>query len=269
MAERRLNTTRFAVTGTGLEDGEELMEPSMSTEELRRAINPITWYHRIDLGGGVVTGGYDVRRRLRELKLPNLAGKTVLDIGAWDGAYSFAAERLGASRVLATDHFAWGAATWTSKDGFNLARQALGSKVEDLDIDPVDLSAEQVGTFDVVLFLGVLYHLENPMQVLERVFDVTGELAVLETEVDMLWSRRAAAAVYEGSELNRDATNWWGPNPRAVIAMLRSVGFRRAVVVSRHRLPYIAGRAAYLRLKRGNRFLHGLRRDRVVFHAWR
>jgi tRNA (mo5U34)-methyltransferase len=132
----------------------------------------------------------------------------------------------------------------------------------------VDLSAERVGTFDVVFFLGVLYHLKNPLQVLERVRDVSGDLVVLETEVDMLWSRRAAAAFYRDTELYQDPTNWWGPNPRAVLAMLRSAGFARAAVVTRHRLPYIAGRALYLRVRKGNRLLHGLRRDRVVFHAW-
>jgi tRNA (mo5U34)-methyltransferase len=241
-----------------------------SAEELRQAVQQIRWYHQIDLGHGIVTGGYDTRRRLKHLGLPDsLVGKTVLDVGAWDGAYSFEAERRGAVRVLATDHFAWGGADSTSKAGFELARRALASRVEDLDIDPTELSAARVGTFDVVLFLGVLYHLRNPMAALERVFDVTGDLLVVETEVDMLWSRRAAAAFYADDELNRDPTNWWGPNPRAVLGMLKAVGFSRVALVHRHHLPYIAGRAAYLKVRRGSRLLHGLRRDRAVFHAWR
>ncbi|MCU1460938.1 MAG: hypothetical protein JWO37_1013 [Acidimicrobiales bacterium] len=85
---------------------DETVPLGMSPDELRQVAESIKWYHQIDLGQGVVTDGYDTRRRLQELKLPDLHGKSVLDIGAWDGAYSFAAERLGASRVLATDHFA-------------------------------------------------------------------------------------------------------------------------------------------------------------------
>jgi tRNA (mo5U34)-methyltransferase len=246
----------------------------LTAEELRAAADEIGWFHRIDLGQGVVTKGtYDPRERLRELRLPSsLVGKSVLDIGAWDGFYSFELEKRGASRVLATDSYSWSGPGWGTKDGFELARKALGSKVEDLDIDVMDLSADKVGgRFDVVLFLGVLYHLRHPMQALERVYDVTGELLVLETEVDLLWVRRPAAAFYPGAELSGDHTNWWGPNPAAVMGMLKAVGFRRAEVATRHSVPRIAARAARHRLKRrwGNKFFHVLQTDRVVFHAWR
>ena len=44
-------------------------------------------------------------------------GRTVLDVGAWDGFYAFEAERRGASRVLATDHFCWSGPGWGTKDG--------------------------------------------------------------------------------------------------------------------------------------------------------
>ena len=73
---------------------------------------------------------------------------TVLDIGAWDGFFSFECERRGASRVVAADYYSWHDAGWGTKAGFQLAREALQSRVEDVDIDVMDLSPERIGTFD-------------------------------------------------------------------------------------------------------------------------
>jgi len=204
-------------------------------DALRREVNAIKWWHAIDLGHGVVTPGPDpTAARLRELQIPSdLAGLSVLDIGAWDGFFSFEAERRGAARVLATDSFCWGQGGWGTKAGFDLARRALNSRVEDLAIDPLDLSPDRVGTFDLVLFLGVLYHMRHPLLALERVFSVTRDLLILNTQVDFMAIDRPAIAFYQGSELNNDPTNWCGPNPAAVIAMLHAVGFRDVRVISR------------------------------------
>src|SRR5512145_1659634 len=130
---------------------------SRDPQTLRAEVEKIKWWHPIDLGRGVVTPGIDVTpARLAEIRMPDdLTGRTVLDIGAWDGFFSFEAERRGASRVLATDSFCWDGGGWGSKKGFELARRALGSRVEDKWIEVVDLSPETVGVFDVVLFLGI------------------------------------------------------------------------------------------------------------------
>ncbi len=135
----------------------------------------------------------------------------MLDIGAWDGFFSFEAERRGAARVVAADYYSWHGGGWGSKAGFELARTALGSKVEDVDIDVMDLSPERVGVFDVVFFLGVLYHLRHPLLALERIASVTRKMLMLETVVDMVGIDRPAAAFYAGRELNNDPTNWWAP----------------------------------------------------------
>ncbi len=197
----------------------------MRPAELRAAVQSIPWAHRIDLGNGIVTPGeWDTTEGLRRLRMPeDLAGRTVLDVGCWDGFYSFEAERRGAKRVLATDSFVWRSGR---KQGFLLAREALGSRVEDQEIDVLDLSPEQVGTFDVVLFLGVLYHMRHPMLALERVASVTGRLLIVETVIDLLWVPAKALAFYPGSELGEDPTNWFGPTPAALEAMLRAVGFK-------------------------------------------
>src|SRR5207249_7566729 len=130
---------------------------------------------------------------------------------------------------LATDSFSWGQGGFATKAGFILARKVLNSKVEDMDIDVLDLSPERVGLFDVVLFLGVLYHMRHPLLALERVFSVTGKQLILETHVERLGATRPVMVFYPGSELNQDPTNWWGPNPAAVEAMLKTVGFRKVV----------------------------------------
>jgi tRNA (mo5U34)-methyltransferase len=245
---------------------------------LRDRVAAIRWFHSIELAPGLITPGADrTAERLDILELPaDLSGKTVLDIGAWDGFFSFEAERRGAARVVAADSFAWSGANWSTKEGFELAREALGSSVEDVDIDVMDLSPGAVGTFDVVLLLGVLYHLRHPLLALERVASVTGRQLILETHVDLLWTRRPAAAFYAGQELGWDPTNWWGPNPEAVVAMLRDVGFRQVLVVTpdawTYRLARIAARAA-----RQLRFLarHRVRpperpaQGRAVFHAFK
>ena len=201
---------------------------------LRSQADALRWYHTIDLGQGVVTRGVDdTPLRLGRIDFPrSLDGRTVLDIGAWDGFFSFEAERRGASRVVAADHYSWDGGGWGSKAGFDLARTTLGSRVEDVDLDVMDLSPARIGTFDVVLFLGVLYHLPHPLLALERVASVTRDLLILETVVDMVGLRRPAAAFYPDRELNGDPTNWWGPNHAAVVGMLRSVGFDRVDVIT-------------------------------------
>jgi tRNA (mo5U34)-methyltransferase len=240
------------------------------SEELRSRIASVRWYHTIDLGNGAVTPGIDdTPQRLNRIRLPqSLAGQTVLDVGAWDGFFSFEAERRGAARVVATDHFSWNGSGWGTKAGFQLARQTLGSRVEDLDIDVMDLSPERVGRYDVVLFLGVLYHLRHPLLALERVASVTRHLLVLETVVDLVGVRRPAMAFYPDTELNKDPTNWWGPNVPAVHGMLRSVGFQHVETITPQRSAgYRAARALVHRLKGKNAMAAAFRQDRAVFHA--
>jgi len=241
--------------------------------DLRARVAALPWYHQIDLAPGVRTPGVnDPSESLPRLGLPaDLSGKTVLDIGAWDGAWSFEAERRGAQRVLATDSYSWTGAGWGTKAAFELAREALGSAVEDQTIDVFDLSPETVGMFDVVLFLGVLYHVKDPMGALEHVASVTAGRAIIETEVDLMLLRRPAAAFYPSTELNADPTNWWGLNPPAVAAGLRLAGFSRVDLVWKRSLPArLGGWAKHLRGgPRRRPLLDALNRHRAVFHAWK
>jgi tRNA (mo5U34)-methyltransferase len=245
---------------------------SSSTSDLAAQVAAIRWYHSIDLGGGVVTPGVDeTPYRLARLDLPaSFAGKSVLDIGAWDGFFSFEAERRGAARVVAADYFSWHGDGWGHKAGFELARRTLGSRVEDVDIDVMDLSPERLGTFDVVFFFGVLYHLRHPLLALERVASVTRGTLILETVVDMVGIQRPAAAFYPGRELNDDPTNWWGPNVPAVEGMLKAVGFADVrTVTPLPSWPHRAARAVSHALRGKNQLGPAFRQDRAVFHARR
>ena len=247
----------------------------MDKETVQSEVDALRWYHTIDLGSGVVTKGVDdTPARLPLLRLPaDLSGQSVLDIGAWDGFFSFEAERRHAKRVLATDHYAWHGRGWDTgkgKAGFELARRVLASRVEDCDIDVLDLSVDRVGTFDLVLFLGVLYHVPNPLLALERVAAVTSRCLVLETVVDMVGISRPAAAFYPGKELNGDPTNWWGPNHAAVCGLLSAVGFTRVDVVTPPRSTlFRAARAVTHVIKGRNRLGPAFRQDRAVFHAYK
>lgn len=82
----------------------------------------------------------------------NLSGNTVIDIGAYDGFFSFEAERRGAARVLATDRFCWEGTGMTDGEGFKIAHRALQSRVEVKRIAVEDISPATVGLFDVVFF---------------------------------------------------------------------------------------------------------------------
>jgi tRNA (mo5U34)-methyltransferase len=136
----------------------------------------------IDFGNGFNTKPAHTQRRfqrrLRLLQIPeNLTGKTVLDVGAWDGFFSFEFERRGAKRVLAVD-------TWTGPhalETFQLSHEQHKSRVEYLKIDAHDITPEAVGKFDLVFCAGVLYHLRYPLMGLERLRSVTNDMLLLET----------------------------------------------------------------------------------------
>jgi tRNA (mo5U34)-methyltransferase len=245
---------------------------SESAAERRRRVDEVHWWHTIDLGSGLVTPGRDATpEKLATLKLPaRFDGLEVLDIGAWDGFFSFEAERRGAARVVAMDPM-WRNENMRGfdKSGFLLARQLLDSKVEDADLDLYELDPERIGTFDLVFFLGVLYHVKDPLGAMERVASVARGRLIMETHVDLIGGHRPMAAFYPGDELRGDSSNWWGPNPPAVLAMLKAVGFTRAEVIFQtpllQRVVQTARTARASRLADRRRLTEG----RLVVHAWR
>lgn len=213
------------------------MTKSTTKNTLRTRAATIDWWHSgIDLGHGIVTQGRSSPRTnlLPYLQLPDdLTGKSVLDICTWDGFMAFECEARQADRVVAVDSFAWDKANsaltrhTTGRDGFDLAHEARQSNVIPVHLDVLDLDAAQLGTFDIVLFLGVLYHMRHPLLALERVAPLVadGGVLILESHPDLPGVTVPAMRFYPGSEANDNPTNWWGPNAACVEAMLRDVGF--------------------------------------------
>ena len=197
------------------------------TQETRKQIaelESLGWYHSIELPDGSVLSGTQsigrLRRRLSQFPIPdNLRGMRVLDVGAWDGWFSFELERRGA-QVVALD--------LVQNPKFLLARDLLKSKVEYVVADICKVQAADLGKFDIVLFLGVLYHLKHPLLALEKVCALTTELACLESYVtdngDDLGAP-PALEFYEGTELRGQFDNWMGPNTPCLLAMARAAGF--------------------------------------------
>jgi tRNA (mo5U34)-methyltransferase len=229
------------------------------------------WYHSIELAPGVVTPGRapldSLENEMHDLRLPDLCGKSLLDIGAYDGFFSFAAERLGASRVTSLDHYVWSAdmceymKDWREsrlngtplppphesrhwrpdelpgRRPFDAARGLLRSRVEPIVGDFMTMDLTTLGRFDVVLFLGVLYHLEDPLAAMRRVARVTapGGLAVIETAATEILGLSDAAfcEFFPGKELNNDPSNWWAPNAKALEGLCRAAGFREVSLLVR------------------------------------
>ncbi len=236
------------------------------------------WFHSIDLPSGRTNGWKTAEflaRELASLDLPDLSGKSVLDIGAWDGFYSFTAERLGAARVVSLDYHAWGWGAsmrerwsqyvaqgkgsyqdfWDMPGALDLehlpgrhhyqrAHRELGSAVEPVVGDFMDMDLPAFGSFDVVLFLGVLYHMKHPLLALQRLRSVTNEVAIIETEA--VADAGSYAKFYGGSDLNADPTNWWVPTEEALVALCRTAGFSRVDV----KVSHIDRSPIYLRLLR-------------------
>lgn len=216
-----------------LEDEAEMdLSTNIKTSDLSERVLARPWFHQIDFGNGIVTPGVDDSpAKLTYIHMPDdLSGKTVIDIGAYDGFLSFEAERRGAQCVLATDHFCWTSNGMGDGQGFQIAHQALHSNVEARLISVEDLSPDTVGVFDLVLFLGVLYHAQDPLYYLRIAKSVCSEMMILETHVDALDYPRPAMVFYPGNTLNNDPSNFWGPNLNCVEAMLREVGFRKLIV---------------------------------------
>jgi tRNA (mo5U34)-methyltransferase len=258
------------------------------TSDLQRAVSAIPhWFHSIDLGDGVITPGDKSPETHRaELEtLPDLRGKSVLDVGAWDGFYTFAAERLGASRVVSLDHFvwsldrrkateigsrwrdeslplcpyeetdAWRPDTLPGKRGYDLAHKVLGSRAEWVIEDFLEANLGE--TFDVVLFMGIVYHMKNPLAALEKACSFTKHVAVIESHAmeSACFEGRALAEFFERDELAGDFSNWWVFNEKALVGMCRAAGFRRVEVARGYPTnPPSAPAAGHYRL---------------VLHAWK
>lgn len=190
------------------------------------------WFHTITFPNGVKSkglkgGGEEGQRQEADaaFRYP-VAGKTVLDIGAWNGYFSLEATQRGAAHVTALDFNSWVHEPLKGFDGFDLVRRYLAPNVTTIWRDVMDIRQNPIGQFEYVLFLGVLYHLRHPLYVLETLYGVTKELLVVETAIDTQETERPVMAFSPGAT-DGDPSNWWYPNIQCAVDMLKTVGFSR------------------------------------------
>jgi tRNA (mo5U34)-methyltransferase len=202
----------------------------------------LSWYHTIELPGGVRTEGfYDTVTAARRLPLPpSLAGKRCLDVGTSDGFWAFEMERRGAAEVVAIDVNDPASYDWPdpapadagvpanrepgANPAFELAHEALGSSVERVNLNVYDVSPEELGRFDFVFMGALMLHLRDPVAALRAVRTVVGG-EFLSSDAISLWSTLThpgfAAAALDG----RDKPRWWTPNLTGYRRMLEAAGF--------------------------------------------
>lgn len=213
----------------------------LTDEQIQARIDAVAdWYHRIEIRPGIVTPGInDSETTLLQLNLAErYDGMRVLDIGARDGFFAFELERRGAE-VVAIDYMD------PAETGFPVARELLGSQVEYLVDNVYNVDPERYGTFDLVLFLGVVYHLRDPLLALDRLWDVCnpGATLILETqlldnallvdgggfrtlaEIDPALTEACLMQFYPGDALNGDHSNYWAPNAACMRGLLSTAGF--------------------------------------------
>ncbi len=224
MSERRVN----------LSGGAEEIRQRRRLNDARQVLLDTGFYHSFEMPDGTRIDGAipleDLKKRLGSFPIPeDLTGKTVLDIGPWDGFFTFAMERRGAA-VTAIDY--------VDLDSFRLLAERFASRARYLRMEVYELDPGRLGRFDYVLFLGVLYHLKHPQLAMEKVCAMTEEMCVVDTHVSnasqWLAGERAAFPsmdLYEHDELAGQLDNWCGPTVEAVQMMARVAGFASAEVL--------------------------------------
>jgi tRNA (mo5U34)-methyltransferase len=145
-----------------------------------------------------------------------LDGLTVLDVGTSNGGAAFIAEQRGAERVLAIDIYG---PEWF---GFDRLSKALGSKAEFLRASIYDLPELVTERFDIVFFLGVLYHLRHPLLAIDQLRRVARGPVFVESAIV---PAQSGTAFYPTDELSGDGSNWFAPSVSTLVAWFETSGF--------------------------------------------
>jgi tRNA (mo5U34)-methyltransferase len=221
------------------------MSDVLSRDEIRRRVDALgPWFHNLDLKGVSTApshflGDYPCVkwRRFAGVVPDNLQGRTVLDIGCNAGFYALEMKRRGAERVLGLD-----------TDDEYLAQARFAAEVSGLEIEFRKMSAYDVGQlgeqFDLVIFMGVFYHLRHPLLALDLIHEHvardlllfqsmlrgSNEVDTIERDYDFWTTSPFDSPGYPKMHFIEhkyagDPTNWWAPNRACVEAMLRSAGF--------------------------------------------
>ncbi|MGH6678032.1 MAG: TIGR04290 family methyltransferase [Bradyrhizobium sp.] len=218
---------------------------AMSQDEIRQRVDELgPWFHNLDLKGvrtapSHFLGDYPMVkwRRFSQAIPENLDGKSVLDIGCNAGFYCMEMKRRGADRVLGLD----------TRDEY-LEQARFAAEISGINVEFVKLSAYDVGAlgerFDLVIFMGLLYHLRHPLLALDLIHEhvardlllfqsmLRGDSGVepIDSDYDFWTTSQFDSPTYPKlhfieQKYAGDPTNWWAPNRACAEAMLRSAGF--------------------------------------------
>lgn len=214
----------------------------MDYKEIEAKVSSVSnWFHRIEVFPGIVTPGIQHSEvMLEKIGLPDdLSGLRVLDIGARDGLYSFECEKRGAAEVIAVDYCS------PETTGFNVAKEILNSKATWLTANVYELDKLNIGKFDLILFLGVIYHLRHPYLAIDKIHDLLklGGKLVVEShildggfvdesgnwieigEINPRLSNLNVAQIYSLGQLVGDKTSAWAPSLNTLESMFINSGF--------------------------------------------
>lgn len=221
---------RYAEVSEGVRDRNPRLSPvspsAPSIEEAQALVarTDFIWHQRFEVAPGVFTPGTnDVLFLAETAKMPEtLDGESVLDIGTTNGGLAFELERRGAGRVVAVDILD------PAVFGFNDIKALLGSQAEHLKASIYELPGILGEQFDLVVFLGVVYHLRHPLLALDNVRRLTRQFAYIESAVcDAELPGVAGEAIvrfYRRDELAADPTNWFSPTVRTLSDWCTSCG---------------------------------------------
>lgn len=214
------------------------MNKVLSKNEIIKKVNQYNWYHKIHLqhdiwtvptdavekNGKLVTHSsqkdhWSQKKIFSELDKINFKGKKVLDIGCRDGLFSFYAEKKGATEVVAIDND-------ISKGAVEFLIPYFGSKIKMYEKNLMDLTEKDFGKFDIIIFVGVLYHLRYPFFALKIIKDLLkndGKL-ILETGIYLDDNKKAFlyCPIEEESEFEKTSCTFF--NKKGLIDSLKSLG---------------------------------------------
>ena len=224
----------------------------MNTDELREKVASFPyWYHHIKLTDEVTTPGF-APIQMEAYRVPlDLTGKRILDVGAWDGFWTFEALKRGASEVVAIDDFSDDLTPDKSRRAtgwqqFDLCRDVLdwGDQCRRQELNLYELKPETFGAFDIVFCFGLLYHCRYPLAALDRLGAVCSDTIYIESAVCDHFSPYQAhkhpetggyantyagdhvvMEFYPGSEYGGQPTNWWVPSLQCLLGMTQAAGF--------------------------------------------
>jgi tRNA (mo5U34)-methyltransferase len=219
--------------------------PEMSRDEIATRVRELgDWFHNMNLGGVQTApdhflGDYPRIKweRFSHVVPANLRGKTVLDIGCNAGFYAIEMKKRGADRVVGLD-----------TDEAYLAQARFAAQVHGVDVELRRMSVYEVGLlrekFDLVIFMGVLYHLRHPLLALDLLHRhvvretllfqsmLRGNAEIPDLDLDYPFEESAVFDLpgfpklhFVERRYSGDSSNWWIPNRACVEAMLRSAGF--------------------------------------------